>query len=425
MLTLKVFYLGELVGVVSEMDNSNYCVFRYDNEFIKKGIELCPLLMPLGKTNYVFTNLDFDSFKGLPPLLADSLPDKYGTELLFAYQKMYGKTTLSSLEALSYIGKRGMGALEFVPSIHKNELDEEKIIEIESLVEVAKKVLLEKENVSFKLDEASLKDLISVGSSIGGARAKAIIAIDQEGNIKSGQIAGLKNHRYAILKFDGLSADLTEEKDITYYTRIEYAYYLMAKEAGIDISDSSLLIVNGKYHFLTNRFDRDESGNKIHMLSLSGLAGYDFRKMGAYSYEDVAMIIKKMNCPYYDLKQLFARMVFNVVYKNHDDHVKNISFLMDKYGQYRLSPAYDLTFSYNPNGEWTKHHQMTINGKVDSFSKTDLINSGKAMGLKDIEINQIINRVISSSKKFTYFADQAKLPKDVYIEIQKQFNLFE
>lgn len=410
MLSLKVYYQNKFVGVVSELPNSQFCVFRYDDEFIKEGVELCPLLMPLNNTNYVFSNLEHNSFKGLPPLLADSLPDKYGSELLFAYQKMYGKTTLTSLEALSYIGKRGMGALEFVPSIYKDELNAEQTIEIESLVEVANQVLNDRENVEYSLENASLKQLISVGSSIGGARAKAIVAIDKNGNIKSGQIAGLKDHEYFIIKFDGLGADLTEEKNATYYTRIEYAYYLMAKAAGIIISNSSLLKKNGKYHFKTKRFDRDENGNKIHMLSLAGIAGFDFNHPGRDSYEEVSIVLRRISCGYQDLKQLYLRMVFNVVCKNHDDHAKNISFLMDKDGKFSLSPAYDLTYSYNSNGDWTKHHQMTINNKIDDFVLQDLVNAGLRFGLKERDIKECLNSVKESAEKFLGFAKQAELP---------------
>lgn len=425
MLSLKVFYQDRLVGVVSELPNSQFYVFRYDDAFVKDGVELCPLLMPLNNSNYLFENLSFDSFKGLPPLLADSLPDKYGSDLLFAYQKMFGKTSLSSLEALSYIGKRGMGALEFVPSINKDELNKEQTIEIESLVEVANQVLHDRENVEYSVHNASLKQLISVGSSIGGARAKAIVAIDQDGNIKSGQIAGLKYHEYCIIKFDGLGADLTEETNVTYYTRIEYAYYLMAKESGINISESSLLKKNNKYHFKTKRFDRDNNGNKIHMLSLAGIAGYDFKKAGAYSYEDVALIIKRLNGGYHDLKQLFLRMVFNVVTKNHDDHVKNISFLMDEDGKYHLAPAYDLTYSYNPNGDWTKHHQMSLNNKVDDFVIQDLIDVGNRFGLKDSDIKECINLVRLNAKRFLEFAKRAELPNNIAEIIFRDFIFFE
>ena len=421
MLSLKVYYQGRLVGVVSELTNSQYCVFRYDDEFLKDGVELCPLLMPLNNTNYVFQTLDFNSFKGLPPLLADSLPDKYGSDLLIAYQKMYGKTSLTSLEALSYIGKRGMGALEFVPSINKDELNKEQTIEIESLVEVANQVLNNRENVEYSLENASLKQLISVGSSIGGARAKAIVAIDKDGNIKSGQIAGLKDHEYCIIKFDGLGADLTEEKNVTYYTRIEYAYYLMAKDAGINISKSSLLKKSGKYHFKTRRFDRDNNGNKIHMLSLAGIAGFDFKRPGDDSYEEASIVLRRIGGGYQDLKQLFLRMSFNVICKNHDDHVKNISFLMDKDGKFSLSPAYDLTYSYNPSGDWTKHHQMTINNKVDDFVLQDLLDAGLRFGLKERDIKECINSVKESARRFFEFAKQAELPDNIANIIYKDF----
>lgn len=421
MLSLKVYYQNKLVGVVSELQNSQSCVFRYDDEFIKEGIELCPLLMPLNSSNYVFEHLNFDSFKGLPPLLIDSLPDKYGSDLLFAYQKMFGKTTLSSLEALSYIGKRSMGALEFVPSINKGELNKEQIIEIDSLLEVANQVLNDRENVEYSFNNASLRQLISVGSSIGGARAKAIVAIDKKGNIKSGQIAGLKDHEYCIIKFDGLGADLTEEKNITYYTRIEYAYYLTAKASGINISESSLIKKNNKYHFKTKRFDRDENGNKIHMLSLAGIAGFDFKKAGAYSYEDVALVIRRLGGGYDELKELFLRMVFNVVLKNHDDHVKNISFLMDKDGKFSLSPAYDLTYSYNPDGDWTRHHQMSISNKIDNFVLQDLIDAGNKFGLKERDIKSCINKVLENAKKFLEFAKIAEIPEDIAKKIYSDF----
>ena len=327
----------------------------------------------------------------------------------------------SSLEALSYIGKRGMGALEFVPSINKDELNKEQTIEIESLVEVANQVLNDRENVEYSLENASLKQLISVGSSIGGARAKAIVAIDKDGNIKSGQIAGLKDHEYCIIKFDGLGADLTEEKNVTYFTRIEYAYYLMAKAAGIHISESSLLKKNGKYHFKTRRFDRDSNGNKIHMLSLAGIAGFDFKHPGEDSYEEASIVLRRIGGGYQDLKQLFLRMVFNVICKNHDDHVKNISFLMDKDGKFFLSPAYDLTYSYKPKGDWTKHHQMTINNKVDDFVLQDLVNAGLRFGLKERDIKDCINSVKESAKMFLEFAKQAELPDNIAKIIYNDF----
>ena len=418
---LKVFYKNRLVGILSDVKGSNNYAFRYDDEFLKSGINLCPLLMPLEPTTYIFNDLNNKSFKGLPPLLIDSLPDKYGSELLFAFQKMYGKTTLSPIEALSYVGKRGMGALEFFPAKEAKELTKEQIIEIDSLSKVAEQVLNHRSNIEYSLDNVELKQLISVGSSIGGARAKAIVAIDKDGNIKSGQISGLKGYEYCIIKFDGLGADLTEEKNITYYTRIEYAYYLMAIEAGINMTECSLLKINNKYHFRTKRFDRDENGNKIHMLSLSGMAGFDFLNVGEHSYEEVAIILQKLNCKKVDIYQLFKRMVFNVVCKNHDDHVKNISFLMNDKNEFMISPAYDVIFSYNPNGDWTKHHQMSINNKVDDIKYDDLISAAITMDIDLDKAKQMIKEVVEATKKFSEFAKKAEIPDDIAEKVYKEF----
>lgn len=426
MFSIKVFYQNQLVGLLREVPNSNYCVFRYSDEFIEKGIELCPILMPLEKVNYVFQNLSLDSFKGLPPLLADSLPDRYGSELLLAWQKAHNKSSLSPLEALSYIGRRGMGALEFAPSVSALDMDENEILEIDSLAKVADEVLNHRKSVSYNLNKIKLTQLISVGSSIGGARAKAIVAIDKDGNVKSGQISGLKGCEYCIIKFDGLKADLSEDNNTTYYTRIEYAYYLMAISCGIIMTPCSLIQSEDKYHFKTIRFDRDSNGNKIHMLSLAGLVGYDYKHAGENSYEEVAsMMVTKLGIGLNEVEQLFRRMVFNVVCKNHDDHIKNISFLMDKDNKYHLSPAYDLTYSYNPFGDWTRHHQMTINNKIDDITYDDLIESALNMLISKQKAIKIINEVINAAKQFYKFAEMAHLPKDVIEDIYKQFTLLD
>lgn len=422
MLSIKVFYKGKEVGIVAESKkNSNYFTFRYNDDFIKHGVELCPILMPLKSVNYVFTNLSLSSFKGLPPLLADSLPDKYGSDLLFAYQRIYGKSSLSPLEALSYIGKRGMGALEFVPSVDKIGMSEDEIIEIDSLVEVADQVLNQRESVNYSLKNIKLRQLISVGSSIGGARAKAIVAIDKNGNIKSGQISGLKDYEYCIIKLDGLGADLSEDNNVTYYTRIEYAYYLMAIDCGINMSNCSLLHINNKYHFKTSRFDRDSDGNKIHMLSLAGMMGFDYLKAGEHSYEEVGAVLKNLDCGMDDFEQLFRRMTFNVVFRNNDDHVKNISFIMDDKGKYKLSPAYDLSYSYNPHGDWTKHHQMKINNKIDDITRGDLLSAAEQMYLNKNKANKIIDEILNIKNDFDYYASKAEIPESVSSLIKKEF----
>ena len=424
MISVRVYFKGKEVGVVTaDSKNPNYYVFRYTDEFINSHIELCPLLMPLSKTNYLFPNLSIPSFKGLPPLLADSLPDRYGSELLFSWQKMHDKPLLNSLEALSYIGKRGMGALEFVPALGKLEMNSDETIDICSLSTLANQMLNEREKIEFSTSNIKLTQLISVGSSIGGARAKAIVAIDKNGFFKSGQISGLDGYEYCIIKFDGLLADLSEEKNITYYTRIEYAYYLMAKACGINMSSCSLLKIDNRYHFKTKRFDRDEHGNKIHMLSLAGMAGFDYQKAGEYSYEDVAIIIRRLNGGMEDMNQLFMRMVFNVIFKNHDDHVKNISFLMDENGQYHLSPAYDLSYSYNPNGQWTRYHQMSVNHKVDNITEDDLIEAGKKMFISSSKAKKMIKKIKDIGKKFETFAKEAELPDEIIKEIYSQFLL--
>lgn len=426
MLSIKVLYKNQLVGIVSvNPDNKNYYIFRYSDEFIKSGIQLCPLAMPLSPTNYIFTDLSIESFKGLPPLLVDSLPDKYGSELLLAWQKMFNKTGLSALEALSYIGKRGMGALEFVPAVDELSLNESQLIEIDSLVEIANQLLNDRQKLKFDLSNAKLTELISVGSSVGGARAKAVVAIDKQGNIKSGQIAGLKDAEYCIIKFDGLNSDFSEDKNVTYYTRIEYAYYLMATASGINMNPCSLLKINGKYHFKTVRFDRDINGNKIHMLSLAGMVGFDYMRAGEHSYEEIAKVLMKLGCDPKDRYQLFKRMVFNVVCKNHDDHVKNFSFLMEKDNEYKLSPAYDLSYSYNPFGDWTKHHQMTINGKVDDFVLDDFYQAASEMNIDIKKAKKMINEVIEVAKKFKEFAKQAEIPDDISKLIYNQFVFFD
>lgn len=421
MKSIRVLLWGTEIGVVSENSNNpNYYIFKYNDDFIRSNIEVCPIIMKLSNQTYMFDNLNIESFKGLPPLISDSLPDKYGETLLNAWKIKNNKASLNPLEVLSYIGKRGMGALEFEPCF--DDKKEPYDIEIDSLLEVAKEVLTKRSTIEYNIkDEKNLYKLIDVGSSIGGARAKAIIAMDKDGNIKSGQIPNLDGYSYYVLKFDGLSNDLSEDTKITYYTRIEYSYYLMARDSKINISDSKLLVINNKYHFLTKRFDRDEYGRKIHMLSLSGMMGYDFMKAGYYSYEDVALLLKELNADYSDIVQLYRRMVFNVLTKNNDDHVKNISFLMDRKGNWSLSPAYDLSYSYNPNGEWTRHHQMRINDKVDNITYMDLLSSASKMTIKKAQAIEIINEIHSVVDNYYKYAKEANLPDEIIKEISDNY----
>ena len=418
---LKVKLWDELVGTISvNKRNPSFYVFQFDEDFVKTGLEICPITMQLNNALLSFTDLDINSFKGLPPLIVDSLPDRYGDILLSVWKEKNNIGELTPLDILSYIGKRGMGALEFEPS--KTNDKEIFDIDVESLNEVANAVFKKRDNVLFNIDdENSLERLIDVGSSIGGARAKAVIAIDEKGNLKSGQIANLKGYKYYILKFDGVNGSLVDDNSPTYYTRIEYMYYLMAKEIGIDMNESFLLKKNKKYHFVTKRFDRDDNGEKIHMLSLAGMASFNYKHPGENAYEEVPQILSILGCDFEDTLQIYKRMVFNVIACNKDDHVKNISFLMNKNGVWKLSPAYDLSFAFKANGEWTSHHQMRINNKVDNFTLEDLLASARNMSIKKSKALEIINKVKNVVLNIDSFAEKAYLPKEVIDELRKHF----
>ncbi len=303
-----------------------------------------------------------------------------------------------------------MGALEYVPELPIHA-DKSIMLEVDELASLASKILEKRKSISTSLDDSSMEQIISVGTSAGGARAKAVIAINEKnGVIKSGQINAGPNYSYWLIKFDNIKNNRDKEDvDDHEYTRIEYAYYLMARDAGIDMMESRLLERDDSFHFITKRFDRTDEGDKLHMLSLAGMAHYDFNIAGEHSYEDVAAILRTLNVDHSAFVQLFKRMAFNVLAMNHDDHVKNISFLMDRTGKWTLSPAYDLTYAYNPGGAWTGSHQMRINGKREKITFEDLIMVGKTIGLSGSEINESLSDIKESIEKWPAHANQAKL----------------
>lgn len=419
---VRVLMWGNQIGTLSvDSENKAYYIFKYDDDFIRSNIEVCPILMPLRQAPYRFEKLSIDSFKGLVPLVVDSLPDRYGNALLKAWIEDNNIKDVSPDEILLFIGKRGMGALEYEPSMDDGNKAQD--IEIDLLLKAAQQILLQKKSYRDNINENyDLKRLIDVGTSIGGARAKAVIAINKKGDIKSGQIAGLKGYKYYILKFDGINSDIyDDDNNANPFTKLEYVYYQIAKDSGINMQPSKLLNVNGKSHFLTERFDRDENGEKIHMLSLAGMAGFDYKHPGENSYEEVSLLLRRIHCANDDIKQLFRRMVFNVIGKNHDDHVKNIAFLMDKKGNWRLSPAYDLTYSYNPDGAWTKHHQMTINNKVDDIKYEDIMMSAKIFGLGKKEANDIVQEISNAFNNFAKYAKAVNIPDDIIEDRKNHF----
>ena len=410
---------GRTIGAVSLEDGGRFAAFEYDPTFARSGIEVSPITMPLSGRVYVFPDLPPVTFHGLPGLLADSLPDKFGNALIDTWLATQGRKSESfnAVERLCYTGSRGMGALEFAPAIGPKP-QPAKHIEIDSLVKLASEVLSHRKNLkttfASERRKNALNDILRVGTSAGGARAKAVIAWNRKTNeVRSGQIAAGAGFDYWLLKFDGVTGNKDKElEDPKGYGAIEYAYYLMAKEAGINMSECRLLEENGRRHFMTRRFDRLEGGEKLHMQSLCALAHFDFNQAGAYAYEQALFIIRQLNLPMADVEKQFRRMAFNIIARNQDDHVKNIAFLMDKAGRWSLAPAFDVTYSYNPSGSWTDRHQMIMNGKRDGFTLADFRAFAKTALMKRGRAEAIVDEVCAAVKKWPDYAEQADVTND-------------
>lgn len=413
------------VGAVLWDESKNVGVFEFDKGFVNSGLDLSPITLPLaeaskGRRVFSFPFLNFETFKGLPGLLADSLPDKFGNQVIDAWLAQQGRTTQSfnPVDRLCYIGKRGMGALEFEPESGQQVIPSN-TLEIEALVEFAKEVLAERTSFQTNLQsEKGFSDILQVGSSAGGARAKAIIAYNQKtGEVRSGQIDGLNGFDYWLIKFDGVTNhQLGDPKG---YGNIEYAYYLMATFAGINMMESELKIENQRAHFMTKRFDR-QNNQKLHMQTLCGLAHFDYNMPASYSYEQALMVMRQMHLPYSDMEELFRRMIFNVMARNQDDHTKNISFLMNSEGKWSLSPAYDVTFAFNPSNFWLKSHQMTINGKKENIDLHDVLTLAKNVNIK--KPTRIIEECREAILKWDKFAEKALVLKEQRTEIKSFFN---
>jgi serine/threonine-protein kinase HipA len=421
---------GRTIGAVSLEEGREVAAFQYDPEFVGSGIGVAPLMMPLSGEIYEFPGLPRDTFHGLPGMLADSLPDKFGNALIDAWLATQGRTpgSFNAVERLCYTGTRGMGALEFAPIIGPRPRKASKI-EVDSLVRLASEVLTHRGNLRGYFHGAAkaeaLREILRVGTSAGGARAKAVIAWNRKTNeVRSGQIVAGEGFDYWLLKFDGVEGNKDKEmEDPKGYGAIEFAYHLMAREADIDMSECRLLEENGRRHFMTRRFDRLAGGEKLHMQSLGALAHFDFNQAGAYSYEQAMLAIRQLKLPMAAIEQQFRRMVFNVVARNQDDHVKNIAFLMDKRGEWSLAPAFDVTYSYNPGGAWTSTHQMTINGRRDGFTLADFEACAKAALMKRGRAAKIVEEVLAAVKQWPRFAAEAKLSDEWTTKIQKTHRL--
>lgn len=426
----KVRLWGRTIGAVSLEEGSRVAAFQYDPKFVDSGIQIAPLMMPLNKQVYSFPDLPDGTFHGLPGMLADSLPDKFGNALIDAWLATQGRTpeSFNAVERLCYTGSRGMGALEFQPASGP-KLSSGKNVSIEALVQLAGEVLTHRDNLQASFADGSkedaLKDILRVGTSAGGARAKAVIAWNPKTNvIRSGQIAAGSGFEYWLLKFDGVAGNKDKElEDPKGYGSIEYAYFLMARAAGINMSECRLLEENGRHHFMTKRFDRLEGGEKLHMQSLCAMAHYDFNAPGEYSCEQALIVMRRLNLPPENIEEQFRRMVFNIVARNQDDHVKNIAFLMDKEGRWALSPAFDMTYSYNPSGAWTAQHQMTLNGKQDNFTMADFRKCSKSAMMKRGRAEKIVDEVRMAVEKWPHYAEKAHVSENWREQIQHNLRL--
>lgn len=409
---VQVKLFDELLGSIDWNTNRGSSTFQYSNEALNKEIEPSPIIMPTQEKTFE-TNRDHINFHSLPYLLSDSMPDDFGNMMMKKWleEKKLSINDINPVDRLTYVGKRGMGALEYEPINHKENNNFN--VNISDLIEVAKKVLEGKKETSYNvIDKDSLSDILRIGTSVGGARAKALVAIKFDSNkkiteIKSGDIIQPEGYSYWLLKIDGANKNTLGEGEGL--GKIEYAYYLLAKKSGIEMSDSVLFEEENRFHFLTKRFDRTDKGDKIHMQTFGALAGIDYKIKKASSYETLFRIMKRLRLPYYQFEQQYRRTLFNIIARNHDDHVKNFSFLMDNEGTWKISPAYDITFSYSPGGTWTNVHQSSLNNKYDEFTRDDLLSFGKTFGIK--KANHILDEVITAVNQWSKVATELDIPK--------------
>ena len=413
--TAFVHIWGTMVGAVAWDDSAGLATFEYDSSFKNKNWDLSPLKMPLQATKNIFNfpelkpgfNSPLDTFKGLPGLLADVLPDKYGNQLINRWLAQNGRVpnSMNPVEMLCFIGTRGMGAMEFEPAALK-ESKRTFSIEIDSLVDIAQKMLSNKSSFSTNLkkdDEQAISEILKVGTSAGGARPKAVIAYNERtGEVRSGQTIAPKGFEHWLLKLDGVSD--VQLGASTGYGRVEMAYYNMAIACGIDMMTSRLLEENGRAHFITKRFDREDGDVKHHIQTLCAIQHYDYNSVSSFSYEQLFQTMRELKLSYPEAEQMFRRMVFNVIARNCDDHTKNFAFRLKKNSQWELAPAYDLCHAYKPDHQWVSQHSLSINGKRKGISKKDLLVIGKSIRCKQASI--IIEEIESIIMNWKRFANE-------------------
>lgn len=431
---ISVSFKQHDVGAVSFDTKTGLGAFEYEPSFIKKGIELSPLKMPLAKRIYSFPELDFNTFKGLPGLIADSLPDDFGNTVLNAWVAMRGKSPddISPLQRLQYTGTRGMGALEYAPATQVRSLNASQQIEIDSLIAIAQDILNTRNDFSVALNannednREAMLSLLSVGMSAGGARPKAVLAFNSDfTQVRSGQAIVPEGFTHYLMKFDGVSEYNKNQEtfgDPLGFGAMEFVYHLMAKDCGIDMMPCHLLAEGNRRHFITQRFDR--LGNeKVHVQTLNGLAHVDYKKPGSFSYAELFGVLRQLKLSAVDAEQLFRRMVFNIVARNHDDHSKNFGFMLrgDVWG---LAPAYDLAYSYKPSSKWVNSHWMSLNGKRDDFSRKDFYSLEKLSPLFTRDrVDSIIDEIVEKVANWKNLATNTEVPKALIDEIAQNLRL--
>ena len=428
--TAEVYLWGTRIGIIHQPRGRKYASFEYDRNFLNSGIEVSPLKMPLASNVYEFPDLADGAFHGLPGLVADSLPDKFGNAVIEKWLLSQGKSIsdFTAIDRLCYTGKRGMGALEYVPATADIE-DIDENINVQEMVRFASEVLNDQKKITLNAkNELAYSQLVQVGSSAGGARAKALIAWNERTNeVKSGQLQLGEGFDYWLMKFDNVSKNGDHGlEDRPEYTLIEYAYHKMSVACGIQMNECKLYHSGNDNHFMTKRFDRAD-GKKIHMQSLGALVHISYQEPALCSYELAARYMKEIGLVPKEIEQFYRRMTFNCLAANQDDHVKNVSFLMDRTGRWPLAPAYDITFAYDKDNKWLRGHQMTVNGKTTDIAATDIaatdiVAAGTAMGLKERRCKDIAEECTEVIAHFPDFAKETGIRKETVDYINSIIN---
>jgi serine/threonine-protein kinase HipA len=419
---------GKMAGAVAWDATLGYAFFEFDPKFKQLGWDLAPLKLPISSPISTFSfpelrkdrNSAYDTFKGLPGFLADSLPDKYGNQLINLWLAKQGRPqdSMNPVEMLCFIGSRGMGALEFEPAV-LNESKRTFSIEIDTLVETAQKMLNQRETFATNLkkdEEQAVLEILKIGTSAGGARPKAVVAWNEKtGEVKSGQTRAPKGFEHWLIKLDGVSdVQLGESQG---YGRVEMAYYYMATACGITMTPSRLLEENGRAHFITKRFDREGGETKHHVQTFCAMKHFDFNLVNSFSYEQLFQCMRELKLSYADAEQMFRRMVFNVIARNCDDHTKNFAFMLRQGGKWELAPAYDVCHAYRPGSEWVSQHALSINGKRKDITKADLLVIGDSIGSK--KASTIVDEISHTVHQWEKFATQADVSPRLKTEIAK------